>query len=273
MKISLLLSAIFISVILYAEVDFQTGIIGLTRLNGEGCLCHDVNNSDSVHVWIEGPDSLLVNSIGEYKLFMNGGPAVAGGFNIAAMYGELSSTDTLTQTILNTADSLLELTHTMPNNFVNDTVSWDFLYMAPDSIGTDTLYSVANSVDLNGNPLNDHWNFGENFPVTIYSIPVNVENESSPVEYSLSQNYPNPFNPSTKIRFTIAPPNLPKGEAFVSLKVYDVLGNEVATLVSEEKPAGRYTVEFDGSNLSSGIYLYQIIAGNFVQTKKMILLK
>ena len=81
------------------------------------------------------------------------------------------------------------------------------------------------------------------------------------------QNYPNPFNPSTTIKFQI--PN----SSFVNLKVYDVLGNEVATLVNEEKPAGTYQLSFDASNLSSGIYFYKLQAGNIVETKKMILLK
>ena len=90
-----------------------------------------------------------------------------------------------------------------------------------------------------------------------------------PNEFELYQNYPNPFNPSTKIKFTI-----PAGAPQVfTLRVYDVLGNEVATLVNEEKPAGVYEVEFDASMYSSGIYIYQIRAGSFIDVKKMILLK
>jgi hypothetical protein len=90
---------------------------------------------------------------------------------------------------------------------------------------------------------------------------------NSPDDFSLFQNYPNPFNPSTNIEFRIADFGL------VTLKVYDILGREIATLVNEEKNAGTYTVTFNASNLASGIYYYQIRAGNFVQTKKMILLK
>jgi len=94
-----------------------------------------------------------------------------------------------------------------------------------------------------------------------------VEVELIPVQYALFQNYPNPFNPSTKITYTI--PEL----SFITLKVYDVLGKEIATLVNEEKPAGNYEVEFDSSELTSGIYFYRLQAGSFVETKKMILLK
>ena len=85
--------------------------------------------------------------------------------------------------------------------------------------------------------------------------------------YRLDQNYPNPFNPSTTLSFVIG------HSSFVSLKVYDVLGREIETIVNEEKPAGIYRVDFDGSKLTSGIYFYRIEAGDFIQTRKMILLK
>ena len=100
----------------------------------------------------------------------------------------------------------------------------------------------------------------------------------SPTEFSLEQNYPNPFNPTTKIKFTI-PVSLSGVEgSFVTLNIYDILGNEVANLVKEEKPAGTYEVEFNshsGSvrNLVSGVYLYKLQAGSFVQTKKMVFMK
>jgi hypothetical protein len=88
-----------------------------------------------------------------------------------------------------------------------------------------------------------------------------------PAQYSLEQNYPNPFNPITSIEFSI-----PK-DGFVSLKVYNVLGSEVATLVSNYKSAGIYKVSFSGENLSSGIYYCRLESGSFVETRKMILLK
>lgn len=93
-----------------------------------------------------------------------------------------------------------------------------------------------------------------------------------PQEFSLDQNYPNPFNPTTKIRFSV--PSKVKGQkSKVELKVYDLLGNEVATLVNEEKSPGVYEIEFDGSLLTSGIYFYKLIAGEFNSVKKMILIK
>ena len=102
------------------------------------------------------------------------------------------------------------------------------------------------------------------------STIVDVQKEVEfPTSYSLSQNYPNPFNPSTTITFQLSKSN------FVSLKVFDVLGREVAVLVNEEKSVGEYSVRFDGSHLASGMYIYQINIGHgqFVQTKKMILVK
>ena len=88
----------------------------------------------------------------------------------------------------------------------------------------------------------------------------------------LFQNYPNPFNPTTKIRYTI--PSVGTSlMKFVQLKVYDVLGNEVATLVNEEKPAGSYELTWNAGNLSSDIYFYRIQTGNFIETKKMLLLR
>jgi hypothetical protein len=103
--------------------------------------------------------------------------------------------------------------------------------------------------------------------------PVSAEEEiNEAYNYSLSQNYPNPFNPSTNIEFRIS------DFGFVSLKIYDILGNEIATIVNEELSPGKYDIEFDlgtdlGSTLPSGIYFYQLRAGDFTQTKKMLLIK
>jgi hypothetical protein len=85
--------------------------------------------------------------------------------------------------------------------------------------------------------------------------------------FKLNQNYPNPFNPSTVISYTVP------YQSKVTLKVYNILGSEVATLVNENKPAGSYNVTFDASRLSSGVYIYQLKAGNFISTKKLVFLK
>jgi hypothetical protein len=100
-------------------------------------------------------------------------------------------------------------------------------------------------------------------------VVVGVEDEISevPTQFLLSQNYPNPFNPTTNIEYQI--PEL----SFVTLKVYGVLGSEVTTLVNEEKAIGSYEVEWNASNVPSGVYFYRINAGDFTITKKMVLLR
>ena len=85
--------------------------------------------------------------------------------------------------------------------------------------------------------------------------------------FVLEQNYPNPFNPSTNIQYAVG------SQQFVVLKVYDILGEEIATLVNEEKSAGTYEIMFDAQLLASGVYLYKLEAGSYIQTKKMILLR
>ncbi len=96
---------------------------------------------------------------------------------------------------------------------------------------------------------------------------VNFTGSEIPITYELSNNFPNPFNPSTTIRYQIPQ------DGIVTLKIYDILGSEVATLVNEEKLAGKYEVNFNASSLASGVYIYKIQAGSFVNSKKMILLK
>lgn len=98
-------------------------------------------------------------------------------------------------------------------------------------------------------------------------VVVNLEDYLVPKTYDLAQNYPNPFNPSTTIEFSIP------SDATVSLKIYDVLGKEVAVLANEYRSAGTYIVNWNASNFSSGVYFYKLNAGNFTQTKKMFLAK
>ncbi len=100
-----------------------------------------------------------------------------------------------------------------------------------------------------------------------YSDVVEVEVNNLPTEFVLEQNYPNPFNPSTIIEYSV-PSNV-----FVSLKVYDILGNEIVILVNEKKSAGNYEARFTASNLASGLYFYKIQAGSFSQVRKMMLIK
>ena len=133
-----------------------------------------------------------------------------------------------------------------------------------------TVNTNENYVEANN--IHDVGIFAFADPDSITNVDDDVEGLVN--EFVLEQNYPNPFNPSTKIRYTIPNVTLSDVEgSFVTLKVYDVLGNEVATLVNEEKTAGSYEVEFNASGLTSGIYFYKLRAGSFVETKKMMLVK
>ena len=116
--------------------------------------------------------------------------------------------------------------------------------------------------------------------ITDYSINVitDVAEIYYPTDFKLEQNYPNPFNPTTKIKFSIRARQNPllggdNRGGLVTLKVYDILGNEITTLVNQEKPAGIYEVEFDASELTSGVYFYTLQTGTVIKTKKLILLR
>ena len=113
--------------------------------------------------------------------------------------------------------------------------------------------------------LSDNWPYWTD---SMQVIVTGIESEEIlPAEYALFQNFPNPFNPETRIQYQVS------SISQVVLKVYDVIGKEVAVLVNEEQPGGRYEVEFDGSRLASGVYFYKLQAGDYVSTKKMILLR
>ncbi len=206
---------------------------------------------------------------------------------------------------------IMLLTHSsiLTYTYANTTETADYLinninsvranYNAVDEIGTQ--YSKADTgyfhvKGYRGNTADDHMKHLYNMhlmlkhAVDIMSIPTSVDEveKKQNYGYKLMQNYPNPFNPSTKIKYQIPGQSLPEGsrarndntsvtlsgveEFCVTLKVYDILGREVATIVNEEKAAGEYEVKFYGGSLSSGFYFYQLSAGNYFETKKMMLL-
>ena len=112
--------------------------------------------------------------------------------------------------------------------------------------------------------------FGLNDTIYTYKAIVDINNSETnlpPTEFVLYQNYPNPFNPSTAIKYTI-----PK-QSNVSLKVFDILGDELSTLIDGEQSEGNYDIMFDASEFPSGIYFYRLNAGEFAETKKMLIIK
>ncbi len=148
--------------------------------------------------------------------------------------------------------------YTFAGGASNRTISYSFITKsgsAVEIVATDTTASNSGIIQTEGVTWSNSNTTG-----------VDSENQI-PIQFSLSQNYPNPFNPSTTIKYQI--PN----SSFVSIKVYNTLGREVATLINEEKSTGSYQVEFNANGLSSGIYFCRIQAGNFSETKKLTLMK
>ncbi|RQW80856.1 MAG: T9SS C-terminal target domain-containing protein [Geobacter sp.] len=124
--------------------------------------------------------------------------------------------------------------------------------------------------DESGNKLNADLSSGEAINITnesIHRLFILSDKSETPISYTLEQNYPNPFNPTTTIKFAV------NKDSNVNLSIYNVLGELVSTLVDEQMKAGYYEYEFNASNLASGIYIYRIKADDFVETKKMVLLK
>ena len=130
-------------------------------------------------------------------------------------------------------------------------------------VDTDSIFTIATDFGSINPAFYDAWNYDLHKP----QKPTSVFEPGKPLAYELAQNYPNPFNPTTKIEYSIP------AVAKVELKIYNVVGQEVATLVNEIQVAGVHHVKFDGMNLASGMYFYRLTAGDFVSVKKMVLLK
>lgn len=274
----------FISLIMLAafcgfEIYHQTGIVHMTRKNGPGCICHDFNPSTTVRVWVSGPDSLRAGTEAMYRVHVARTGNIAAGFNVATLTGALGIADTAgTYLDRESSTDSLELTHTN-SRFANgrDTISWPFYYRAPSSGRFDTIYSVGNAVNNDTLPNSaDAWDFGPNFVVRITGTN-SVTEEAIARQYRLLQNYPNPFNPATTITFAI-----PQGTGVLhtaTLRVFDVVGREVAVLVNGVKTGGEHSVVFDAGVLASGVYLYRFEAASlsnqnrFTAVKKMLLVR
>ncbi|RPI75115.1 MAG: T9SS C-terminal target domain-containing protein [Ignavibacteriales bacterium] len=190
---------------------------------------------------------------------------------IALRWQELRTNEFSNANIFSIIDSLTTL---LDESRVRNFIKWPVLgvYVWPNAYIGQTYSDEINYLK---NWITNHFNWIDEELGSFVGID---EPQNSLLNFSLSQNYPNPFNPTTTIKYSI--PNVETGHApslQVTLKVYDVLGKEVATLVNEEKQPGIYEVEFNPvsgiRNLASGIYYYRLKASNFIQTKKMILLK
>jgi len=250
---------ILTSSLIYA---YSSGITGRTMLGpSPGCTCHGGTPSPTVIVTIAGLDTVETSDTVGYVVAMTGGPLTRAGTNIAVHRGTIEPVNALLQTMTG------ELTHVSPLTPSGGVVIIPFRYIAPSTVGSDTIYANGNSVNFNNANTGDQWNFAPNFVITV--VPsVGIKNISSiATDYSLKQNYPNPFNPSTKITFNVAK------SGNVKLVVMDMLGKKLTTLVDQNLNNGSYEIEFDGTEFSSGIYFYKMVTDDFADVKKMLLVK
>lgn len=270
-SIQILCFALFCGVLYTSLSSYSGGIVGTTkRTSADGCICHGTIANANVKVIWEGPASVTANDTATFKLKITGGPLVKAGTDIAAEKGNLILSPMETNLQRLSFNGVYELAHFPAKAPVNDTVTYTFRYVAPNTPNTkDTLYANGNSINSTGTSGGDQWNFAVNkiLDITPLTSIVNSSNEIN--SYKLSHNYPNPFNPVTKINYSIVK------DGFVSLKVYSILGKEIAVLVSTFEKAGSYEINFDLSQhrLSSGLYFYELRAGDFRKTRKMIVSK
>ena len=247
-----------IPVMLYCDVGGRTGRTRKTSTSG--CSCHG-SAASGVIVTITGPDTVYVNQSTSFTLTISGGPASGSGCDIAAKTGSLSPISTTLKL------SGTELTHKTNTAMTSGSVTFQFNYLYAAGPTIDTLYATGLSSNSNNGSSGDQWNWAANKRVVVLT-PTSVTDEKNiPNDFILKQNYPNPFNPVTNIKFSVA------NTGFVSLKVFNLAGQEVATLVNERKSLGEYSSTWNASSLPSGVYIYQYKAGNFKAVKKMLFLK
>jgi hypothetical protein len=273
--LTFLSTLIFISILFTNIFPFSSGYIGVTNKGGEGigCICHGTSMpTPSVSVFFTGPDSVEVEQTVIYKIKVAHGPAVVGGFDAAVYAGRL---DTLANEPGVRRDSATgDLTHRYPKTFTNDTVYWSFKYTAPGSEQIDTLYAVGNSTNNDSTSDGDEWNFSSNFTIAVHN-PIGISNSNIAVhDFLLYQNYPNPFNPVTKIKYSLG------NASYVRLEVFDISGKLVSILKNDYEKGGVHNINFDGTNKSSGIYIYRIsvtenaeATNGSIEIKKMVLIK
>ncbi len=208
-----------------------------------------------------------------------GGSAPIGGWA-----GSWIATDTLTGGMKVLNDAGIDGDKVAGDKVYSDTtIFWTGVQAGAVEYKYCAMYPGADTVNGGSSPLDNEGGFGENHILTLRQLPqitlYNIwgnfltsvreipGNGVTPAEFTLSQNYPNPFNPSTMISYSVP------ADGFVTLKVYNVMGEEVATLINSFKTANNYSIEWNASNLGSGIYFYTLSAGNVSLTKKMIMMK
>lgn len=249
-----------ISISLYGDPDGRTGRTRKTSTSGCGG-CHGSSATTDVSVLLNGPDTVTAGTTRQFTLTVSKPSKTGAGLDIATRLGILAPVSTN----IHLANG--ELTHNNNIPMTSGSATVQFNYTAPALQSTDTLWATGLATNSSGGSDGDDWNWAVSKRIIVKLATGLTGNNSELKDFSISQNYPNPFNPNTIISYYI-----PKSE-FVTLKIYDVLGNEIAVLVSKDQNPGNYDVDFNGINLSGGVYFYTIFAGNFRETKSMLLIK
>jgi hypothetical protein len=236
---------------------WPTGISQRTKKsNSSGCgSCHTFGSVNST--FFSGPDTVIKGQSVQYTLTIIRSSSGLGGVDIAAFNGLLDTSGSGGYLkILNG-----ELTHKNPISIPNS-ISLNFLYVAPNYVGSDTLFATIN-IGYTGS-----WHWVANKVIYIRQ-QIGINNNNTSVQYELYQNYPNPFNPYTIIRYSL------KYNTFVNLDIYDVEGRLITNLVNEFQKSGNYSVPFSISKfpISSGVYYYRMITDNSSEVKSMMLVK
>lgn len=257
-NIYIFVSVIFLTVLFLGYsvyvIAYSSGITGKTKKTSTtGCSCH--TNNTAITGGVTGPDTVQAGATVVYTVTINrsGYTGTHGGVDIATRLGALGVISNLQ--LLNS-----ELTHTSPLTFTSGTVAVTFNYTASASAGIDTIWSSLVAGYSNG------WNWGTDKRVVVIN-PTGIINNQTASNFALNQNYPNPFNPSTTITF-----DLPK-TSDVSLVIFDITGKKIDEVVRGTYPAGKHEYNWVAQDYASGIYYYVLKAGNYVDTKKMMLVK
>ncbi len=235
-------------------LSYPNGITGRTlKTTLSGCgNCHDSSVTSGLIVSITGPDTVIIGQTYSFTVTVTGSSGSAGGVDIATLGGTLIAVSS------NLKLSNSELTHSAKTSVP---ATYQFNYTAPAAAGNDTLWATGKGGGFS------EWNWAPNKYLRVILATEVAEQKYLPFKFVLDQNYPNPFNPVTSIHYSIPL------AATVTLKIYDTNGKEISSLVNETQQSGDHSVEWNGDGITSGVYMYRITAGNYTETKKMVLLK
>ncbi|MBI3195400.1 MAG: T9SS type A sorting domain-containing protein [Ignavibacteriae bacterium] len=237
------------------EVYYSTGMIGRTKKtpDGYGCVCHNPGvPTDTILVYVTGPEIVSVGSSNVYTLHILGGPSVVGGFNVAVGQGSLQSMDTTTRMENG------ELTHTEPKIWGDATVSWQFMYIAPSTAGYDTIYSVGNSCNNDLSPIGDEFNYGVDFYINVIDTLKIISQDGEFVGVQRGLTYDVAYD-TFKGTTIITPDN---GIEYTSMDVgVDIFGNNSTDIFVEmllpdtlwSQNGTPLTISFPSAGASSGI--------------------